>query len=149
MPSIHFSSWRKQCQGLSTSNFIIVRMTTVSMLLDCIIPRLTTMTVIYPRHWLCLPALHCAMLSWSGKRTKVFIRKLPSQSRKQTDLVARATLTTSKMVVRTHPAALRMSLTSPGIADTYKLLMNTCNTLPGSYQQRLYKNTLATVKHHI
>jgi hypothetical protein len=36
--------------------------------------------------------------------------------------------------------------TSPGIADTYTFLMNTWNTLPESYQQRLYNNTLATVK---
>jgi hypothetical protein len=40
-------------------------------------------------------------------------------------------------------------LTSPGIADTYTFLMNTWNTLPESYQQRVYNNTLATVKHQI
>jgi len=40
-------------------------------------------------------------------------------------------------------------LTSPGVADTYAFLMNTWNTLPESYQQRVYNNTLATVKHHI
>jgi len=40
-------------------------------------------------------------------------------------------------------------LTSPGIADTYTLLMNTWNTLPKSYQQRVYKNSLTTVKHQI
>jgi len=40
-------------------------------------------------------------------------------------------------------------LTFPGIADTYTFLMNTWNTLPESYQQRVYKNTLATVKHQI
>jgi hypothetical protein len=34
----------------------------------------------------------------------------------------------------------------PGIADTYTFLMNTWNTLLGSYQQRLHNNTLATVK---
>jgi hypothetical protein len=37
-------------------------------------------------------------------------------------------------------------LTSPGIADTYTFLMNTWNTLPESYQQRVYNYTLATVK---
>jgi hypothetical protein len=31
----------------------------------------------------------------------------------------------------------------------YTFLMNTCNTLPESYQQRVYKNTLATVKRKI
>jgi hypothetical protein len=43
----------------------------------------------------------------------------------------------------------RKLLTSPGIADTYTFLMNTWNTLPESYQQRVYKNTLATVKRQI
>jgi hypothetical protein len=43
----------------------------------------------------------------------------------------------------------RKSLTSPGVADTYRFLMNTWNTLPESYQQRLYNNTLATVKRQI
>ena len=37
-------------------------------------------------------------------------------------------------------------LTSPGVADTYTFLMNTWNTLLESYQQRVYNNTLATVK---
>jgi len=40
-------------------------------------------------------------------------------------------------------------LTSPGIADTYTFLMNIWNTLPESYQQRVYNNTLATVKRQI
>jgi len=40
-------------------------------------------------------------------------------------------------------------LTLPGVADTYTFLMNTWNTLPESYQQRVFNNTLATVKHQI
>jgi hypothetical protein len=40
----------------------------------------------------------------------------------------------------------RKLLTSPGIADTYTLLMNIWNTLPESDQQRVYTHTLATVK---
>jgi hypothetical protein len=40
-------------------------------------------------------------------------------------------------------------VTSPGIADTYTFLMNTWNTLPESYQQKVYTNTLATVKRQI
>jgi hypothetical protein len=43
----------------------------------------------------------------------------------------------------------RKLLTSPGVVDMYTFLMNTWNTLPESYQQRLYKNTLATVKRQI
>ena len=40
-------------------------------------------------------------------------------------------------------------LTSPGIADTYTSLINTWNTLPESYQQRMFTHTLATVKRQI
>jgi hypothetical protein len=43
----------------------------------------------------------------------------------------------------------RKLLTSPGVADTYTFLMNPWNTLPESYQQRVYNNTLATVKRQI
>jgi len=49
-----------------------------------------------------------------------------------------------------HPIATGPKLlTLPGIADTYTFLMNTWNTLPESYQQRVYNNTLATVKRQI
>jgi hypothetical protein len=40
-------------------------------------------------------------------------------------------------------------LTSPSVADTYTFLMNTLNTLPDGYQQRVNNNTLATVKRQI
>jgi hypothetical protein len=40
-------------------------------------------------------------------------------------------------------------LTSPSVADTYRFLMNTWNTLPESYQLRMYRYTLATVKGQI
>jgi hypothetical protein len=54
------------------------------------------------------------------------------------------------MMVRTHPAATGPKLlTSHGVADTYTFLMNTWNTLPESYQQRVYNNTLATVTRQI
>jgi hypothetical protein len=43
----------------------------------------------------------------------------------------------------------RMLLTLPGVADTYTFLINTWNTLPQSYQQRVYNNTLTTVKRQI
>jgi len=43
----------------------------------------------------------------------------------------------------------RKMLTMPGVADKYTFLMNTWNTLPESYQQRVYNNTLATVKRQI
>jgi hypothetical protein len=37
-------------------------------------------------------------------------------------------------------------LTSPGVAVMYTLLMNPWNTIPQSYQPRVYNNILATVK---
>jgi len=40
----------------------------------------------------------------------------------------------------------RKLLTSPGVADIYTFLMSTWNTLPESYQQRLFKNNLVIVK---
>jgi hypothetical protein len=40
-------------------------------------------------------------------------------------------------------------LTSPGVTGTNALLIITRNTLPESYQQRLYKITLVTVKGQI
>jgi hypothetical protein len=43
----------------------------------------------------------------------------------------------------------RKLLTLPRVADTYTFLMNTWNSLPESYQQRVYNNTLATVKRQI
>jgi len=75
--------------------------------MDLINPWLTTRPVIYPRHWLCSPAPRCAILPRSGKRTKMFIGKLPSQSWKRTDLIARTSSTTRMTVVRSHPAALQ------------------------------------------
>jgi len=46
-------------------------------------------------------------------------------------------------------AMSRKLSTLPGAADTYLLLMNTWNTLPECYQQRVYKHTFATVKRQI
>jgi len=43
----------------------------------------------------------------------------------------------------------RKLLTLPVVADRYTFLMKTWNTLPESYQERMNKNTLATVKRQI
>jgi hypothetical protein len=48
-----------------------------------------------------------------------------------------------------HAAMDPKLFTLPGIANTYTFLMNTWNTLLGSYQQRVNNNTLATVKREI
>jgi len=47
------------------------------------------------------------------------------------------------------PAMDRKLLTLPGVENTYTFLINTWNTLPESYKQMVYENTLATVKHQI
>jgi len=107
MARIHYTSWQNQSGGLSSSNFIIGRITAVSMLMDFIIPWLTTRMIIYPRHWSCLHALRCAMLAWRGNRTKAFIRKFPSQSWKRTNLIAQTTSTLRMLEVRLQPAVLQ------------------------------------------
>jgi len=43
----------------------------------------------------------------------------------------------------------RKLLTSPGVADTYAVLLNIWNTLRESNQQRVYNNPLVTVKRQI
>jgi hypothetical protein len=43
----------------------------------------------------------------------------------------------------------RKLLTLTAVTDTYRYLMNICYTLPESYQQSWYNNTLATVTHQI
>jgi hypothetical protein len=48
-----------------------------------------------------------------------------------------------------YTAMGRKLLISPGVANTYTFLKNTWNTLPESFQQRVYKSTLATVKRQI
>ena len=48
-----------------------------------------------------------------------------------------------------HAAMGRQLFTLPGIAAQYTFFMNTWNTLPESYQQRVYNNTLGTVKRQI
>jgi len=43
----------------------------------------------------------------------------------------------------------RKFLTSPGVAEAYTFLINTWNTVPESYPQRVHNNILVTVKCHI
>ena len=68
--------------------------------MDFIILWSTTRMVIYSRYWSWLLAVRCAMLSGSGKRTKVFIWK-------RTNLIARTTSIRRMTMVRSHPAALQ------------------------------------------
>jgi len=134
MASVHFGSLWKQSWGLSTSNFIMGQITTVGMMMQFIIPWFATWMVKHPRHWSCLPALHCTMLSWSGKKTKVFIWNLPSQSWKRTDLITQTTSSTRITVVRMHPAALQwVTSYSPCLA------LPTCiqsQWIPGKHYRR-------------
>jgi hypothetical protein len=50
------------------------------------------------------------------------------------------------MIASCPTATGRKLMLSPGVPDTDSSLMNAWNTLPESYQRRLYKNILATVK---
>jgi len=89
----------------------------VSRLMYFTIPWLTKRMVKYTCHWSCLPAARCAMLTWSGKRTQVFIRKLPSQSCKPPDLITQSTSTSRMTVVRSHPVSLqRVASCQPRLA---------------------------------
>jgi hypothetical protein len=55
-------------------------------------------------------------------------------------------LNDSRKTASSCAATGRKLLTYLGVADRYTFLMNTWNTRPETYQQMLYKNTLATVK---
>jgi hypothetical protein len=95
-------------------------------------------------------ALHHALLEWQRNKG---IHLKASKEKLLADRPDRSNYFKSKndagKVASCCAAMGRKLLTSPGIADTYPVLKNTWNTLPESYQQRGYKNTLATVKGQI
>jgi len=107
MASINIISWHNQSRGLSITIFVIRQITMEFILLDFIIPRLTTRMVIYPCHLSYLPAPHWAKLPCSGTLTQVFIWKLPSQGWTRTWLITQTTSTSAMIVVRMHLAALQ------------------------------------------
>jgi len=95
-------------------------------------------------------ALRHALLEWQKNKG---VHPKVSKSKLKADRPDRSNYYNCKndggKIVTCWSVTGRKLLTSPGIADTYTFFMNTWNTLPESYQQRVYNNTLATVKRQI
>jgi len=95
-------------------------------------------------------ALRHALLEWQKNKG---VHPKASKSKLKADRPDRSNYFNHKndggKITSCCPVRGRKLLTSPGIADTYTFLMNIWNTLPESYQQRVYNNTLATVKRQI
>jgi hypothetical protein len=95
-------------------------------------------------------ALRDALLVW---QTNKGVHPKASKSKLTADRPERSNyfnyMNDGGKIISCCAATGRKLLTSPGVADTYTFLMNTWNVLPESYQQRVYKNTLATVKRQI
>jgi hypothetical protein len=97
----------------------------------------------------CTP-LHHALLEWQTNRG---VHPKASKSKLKTNRPYRSNYfnynNSSGKNASCCTATDRKLLTLPDIADTYTFLMNSWNTLPERYQQRVYKHTLATVNCHI
>jgi hypothetical protein len=90
-------------------------------------------------------ALRHALLEWQMNKG---VHPKASKSKQKADRPDRSNYFNYKndcgKIAYCCTATGRKLLTSPGVVDTYTFLMNTWNTLPESYQQRVYKITLAT-----
>ena len=97
----------------------------------------------------CIKLRH-AHLEWEKNKR---IRPKASKSKLKSDRPDRLNYLNYKnddcKIASCRAAMCRKLITAHGITVTYTILMNTWNTLPVSYQQRVYNNTLATVKHQI
>jgi len=95
-------------------------------------------------------ALRHGLLEW---QTNKRVHQKASKSKLEADRPDRSNYFNCKndggKIASCCPATVCKSLTSAGVVDRYISLMNTWNTPPESYQQRVYNNTLATVKHQI
>jgi hypothetical protein len=96
------------------------------------------------------PALRHALLEWQKNKG---VHPKASKSKLKADRPDRSNYFNHKndggKIASCCAVMGRKLLNSPGVADTYTSLMNTWNTLPESYQQKVYNNTLATVKRQI
>ena len=92
-------------------------------------------------------SLHHALLEWQ-KHNGIHLKA--SKSKLKADRPDRSNYSNYKndgvQIASSCAARGRNLLTLPGVANPSTFLMNTWNTLPECYQQRVYKNTLATVK---
>jgi len=97
----------------------------------------------------CITLCH-ALLEWQKNNG---VHEKSSKSKLNADRPDRSTYFNCKndggKIISCCTVAGRKLLTSPGVAVTYTFLMNTWNTLPESYELRLYNNTLATVRSQI
>jgi len=95
-------------------------------------------------------ALHYALPQWQKNKG---IHPIPSKSMLNADRPDRLNHFTHKndggQIGSCSTVKGRKLLTSPVVANMYTFLMNTWNTLPESCQQRVYNNTVATVKRQI
>jgi len=95
-------------------------------------------------------ALRHALLEWQQNKG---VHPKASKSMLKADRLDRSNYFNCKndcgKIVSCCAVTGRNLLPTPGFADTYTFLMNTWNTLPDSYPQRVYTNTLATVKRQI
>jgi hypothetical protein len=95
-------------------------------------------------------ALRHALLDWQKNKR---VHPKASKSKLKADRPDRSNYFNCQndggKIVSCCPVTGRKLLSSPGIAATYSFLMNTWNPPPESYQQRVYNNTLATVKRQI
>jgi hypothetical protein len=95
-------------------------------------------------------ALRHAVLEWQKNKG---IHPKASKSKQKADRPNRSNYFNYKhdggKIASRCAATGRKLLTSLGVADMYTFMLITWNTLPESYQQRVYKNTLATVKRQI
>jgi len=95
-------------------------------------------------------ALHHALLEWQNNKG---VHPKASKSKLKADRPDRSNYFNYKndggKNASCCAATGRKLLTSPGVADTDAFSMNTWNTLPESYEQRVYNNTLAIVKRQI
>jgi hypothetical protein len=95
-------------------------------------------------------ALNHALLEWQKQKG---VHRKASKSKLKADRPDRSNYFDCKndggKIMSCCAVTGRKLLTSPGVAETYTLLMNTCNTLPESYQQRAYHTTLGTVNRQI
>jgi hypothetical protein len=95
-------------------------------------------------------ALCHALLEWQKNKG---VHPKASKSKRNADRPDRSNYFNSKndggKITSCCAVMGRKVLTPPRVADTYTFLMNTWNTPLESYQQRVYNNTLATVKRQI
>jgi len=103
-----------------------------------------------PLFMLSCTALRHALLGWQMNKS---VHPNASKSKLKVDRPDHSNFFNNKKDGGKNPscwAALDHELlTLPGMAATYAFMMNTWKTLPESYQQRVYKFTLATVKRQI